>query len=216
MNRSSQPIEAVYDRLHVVHGRPPAFRARCPAHQSHRGTLAVRERADGAVLLHCHAGCSLRQIVCAIGLELRDLFPPTDAWRDQQAQIVVARQRFRQAPRATVRTAITRELERVRKELIALYGYARPLRSVEINLARTRVAKIYGVALAPIRPFAWECPPHDDDPAWKTLFERRLREVLIGKWNDPERAPSPGDIDAAATLAAQDLHELASHRGNAR
>jgi DNA-binding transcriptional ArsR family regulator len=38
--------------------------------------LSVSEGRDGRVLLKCHAGCDIKAIVQALGLELRDLFPP--------------------------------------------------------------------------------------------------------------------------------------------
>jgi len=50
--------------------------ARCPAHEDRRPSLSVRELDDGRVLLHCFAGCPVDEVVAAVGLELRDLFPP--------------------------------------------------------------------------------------------------------------------------------------------
>lgn len=37
--------------------------------------MAITETSDGVVLLKCFAGCTAHQIVNAIGLEMRDLFP---------------------------------------------------------------------------------------------------------------------------------------------
>jgi hypothetical protein len=37
--------------------------------------LSVREGDDGRVLLHCFAGCSVNEVVAALGIELSDLFP---------------------------------------------------------------------------------------------------------------------------------------------
>jgi hypothetical protein len=51
------------------------WRARCPAHGSTGQTLSVRETADGAVLVHCFAGCSVDEVVGAVGLSVHDLFP---------------------------------------------------------------------------------------------------------------------------------------------
>lgn len=49
----------------------------CPAHGDKRPSLAVRELDDGRVLIHCFSGgCSVHDIVAAVGLELSDLFPP--------------------------------------------------------------------------------------------------------------------------------------------
>jgi hypothetical protein len=52
--------------------------ARCPAHDDRSPSLAVRELDDGRLLLHCFAGCSVREIVSAVGLDLADLFPPSE------------------------------------------------------------------------------------------------------------------------------------------
>lgn len=54
------------------------YSACCPAHADNGPSLSVRENPDGAVLLHCFAGCEVSAVVAAIGLELHDLFPPRD------------------------------------------------------------------------------------------------------------------------------------------
>lgn len=48
---------------------------RCPAHADKSPSLAVRERQDGTVLLHCHAGCRTPDVLDALGLGWADLFP---------------------------------------------------------------------------------------------------------------------------------------------
>lgn len=50
--------------------------ARCPAHEDRSPSLSVRALDDGRTLLHCFAGCSVEDIVGALGLALEDLFPP--------------------------------------------------------------------------------------------------------------------------------------------
>ena len=52
------------------------WQARCPAHADKAPSLSIREMDDGRVLVHCFAGCSVHEIVQAVGLELSDLFPP--------------------------------------------------------------------------------------------------------------------------------------------
>jgi hypothetical protein len=49
--------------------------ARCPAHEDRRASLAVRELGDGRVLAHCFAGCSISEVLGAIGLDMAALFP---------------------------------------------------------------------------------------------------------------------------------------------
>jgi len=71
------PARRLLERLsHVSQQGPDRWRAICPNHESrHRSqTLAIRELADGTVLLRCHAGCGAADIVAKVNLELKDLF----------------------------------------------------------------------------------------------------------------------------------------------
>jgi hypothetical protein len=49
--------------------------ARCPVHADRHPSLAIRETPDGVVLIHCHAGCAIQDVLDALDLELADLFP---------------------------------------------------------------------------------------------------------------------------------------------
>ncbi|MGC4114488.1 MAG: toprim domain-containing protein [Myxococcales bacterium] len=49
--------------------------AKCPAHEDGQASLSVCEGEDGRVLIKCHAGCDVRAVCAALGLEMRDLFP---------------------------------------------------------------------------------------------------------------------------------------------
>jgi hypothetical protein len=59
-----------------------ANRALCPSHQNDGRTkgrspsLSLAETDAGAVLVHCHAGCSASDVAAAAGLDLADLFLP--------------------------------------------------------------------------------------------------------------------------------------------
>lgn len=74
------PAETFVSKLDGVQGRGPRWRAICPAHESKHRTrsLAVAEADDGRVLVKCFAGCSIDQIVGAVGMSIEDLFPPRD------------------------------------------------------------------------------------------------------------------------------------------
>ena len=66
----------VVDRLHGVRSTGPnRWIAKCPAHEDRSASLSVRELDDGRVLLHDFGGCGAADVVAAIGLELKDLFP---------------------------------------------------------------------------------------------------------------------------------------------
>jgi DNA primase len=49
------------------------WRALCPAHDDSSPSLSVTE-ADDRLLVYCHAGCSVDEIIDVLGLELRDLY----------------------------------------------------------------------------------------------------------------------------------------------
>ena len=73
------PIDNVLSRLEKVRQRQPGqCSARCPAHADKGPSLSVRETPEGAVLLHCFAGCEVTDIVASMGLELHELYPPRD------------------------------------------------------------------------------------------------------------------------------------------
>jgi hypothetical protein len=68
-------MSALLDRLQGVRETGPRrFLARCPAHDDHDPSLSVRELED-RTLLHCFAGCAPTDVLAAVGLDLRDLFP---------------------------------------------------------------------------------------------------------------------------------------------
>ncbi len=73
----SQAVARVLQKLPDARSvKPGAWRDRCPVHHGTSTTsLTLAEGDDGRALLHCFAGCSVEQVVAALGLELRDLFP---------------------------------------------------------------------------------------------------------------------------------------------
>lgn len=76
-------VSAVYDmvieRLIDQTGYPPRGHGhqrngRCPAHDDRKPSLSIGLGRDGAVLLHCQAGCPPEEVWAALGLLARDLF----------------------------------------------------------------------------------------------------------------------------------------------
>ena len=49
------------------------YTVNCPAHDDARASMTIRN-GDGKALVHCHAGCSIDQILGALGLAAPDLF----------------------------------------------------------------------------------------------------------------------------------------------
>ena len=71
------PIDTLLSKLdRVKRTGPRTWAALCPAHADKSPSLSLRESDDDKVLIHCHAGCSVHEVVSAIGLEVSDLFPP--------------------------------------------------------------------------------------------------------------------------------------------
>ncbi len=60
-------------RVQGVHQAGDGFTARCPAHDDQRASLSFRDGDRGRLLVKCHAGCSLRAIVDALGLRVAEL-----------------------------------------------------------------------------------------------------------------------------------------------
>lgn len=76
-HNTGRPIDEVLARLDGVIQRGDEYRAFSPFQERRRTrTLAVREREDGAVLLHDFAGADTSDILAEVGLEVRDLYPP--------------------------------------------------------------------------------------------------------------------------------------------
>lgn len=57
----------------VRHMRDGVYAARCPGHEDRVGSLVVSD-GDDRILLKCHAGCSVAEIIECRGLALGDLF----------------------------------------------------------------------------------------------------------------------------------------------
>jgi hypothetical protein len=72
-------------KTHPRPGIARSHRALCPCHQADGPAtgrspgLSVAESESGATLIHCHAGCSVGEIVAGAGLDLADLFPARGA-----------------------------------------------------------------------------------------------------------------------------------------
>lgn len=57
----------------------------CPAHEDKTPSLSIREEADGKLLIHCFAGCAPDDVLEAVGLRRRDLFPADPDWSPRRA-----------------------------------------------------------------------------------------------------------------------------------
>lgn len=132
------PADTLLDRLDNVKPRGEGqWLARCPAHDDRSPSLSVRECDDGRVLVHCFAGCPADDVMAAVGLSLRHLYP--DAPSRPGALPEWKRRQLRDAMKAewlVVRIAA------------ADAKAGRPLTDADIargNLAASRIQKIQGV-----------------------------------------------------------------------
>lgn len=76
------PVHLILPRLENVRQRQRGqWSARCPAHADNAPSLSIRERDDGALLLHCFAGCAVTEIAAALGVKLQDLFPASCSYK---------------------------------------------------------------------------------------------------------------------------------------
>lgn len=67
-------VQDVLFRLKGVKRNGNQWKALCPAHADKNPSLSIRECKDGHILLYCHAGCNLDDIVKEMGITTKDLF----------------------------------------------------------------------------------------------------------------------------------------------
>ena len=68
------PLELVLSRLSKSFRAGTGFSAHCPAHNDTSPSLSINEGEDGRVLMHCHAGCDLDDILAKLEFTKSDLF----------------------------------------------------------------------------------------------------------------------------------------------
>lgn len=76
-------LEDVLKRLDGVKRSGGGYSARCPAHEDKNASLSIKQGDNGGIVLHCHAGCTPEQVVEALGLSMKDLFPDGDRPRQE-------------------------------------------------------------------------------------------------------------------------------------
>lgn len=69
-------IDTLLARLDGVRKRGGGrWSCRCPAHDDRGPSLSVRLADDETILIHCFAGCEPNDVLAAVGMNIRDLFP---------------------------------------------------------------------------------------------------------------------------------------------
>ncbi|MHC8341241.1 AAA family ATPase [Pseudomonas sp. HLT2-19-2] len=70
-----EPLSALISRLKGIKQHGDRVMAVCPAHQDKSPSLSLSQAEDGRALVYCFAGCKTRDVLGAVGMEMRDLFP---------------------------------------------------------------------------------------------------------------------------------------------
>lgn len=71
----NSPIDLMLSRLDRPKKSGKGWMAKCPAHEDSSPSLTVTEADGGKVLIHCFGGCRADDVIAAVGLEWKDLFP---------------------------------------------------------------------------------------------------------------------------------------------
>jgi len=104
---ASAPIEGILWRLENIRRTGNGWSARCPSHDDRHASLSIAEADDRRVLLNCFAGCPVEDVVRALRLELRDLFPASDKRPTKRSRR--ARPKPYPFPRAAARSLLWRQ-----------------------------------------------------------------------------------------------------------
>lgn len=75
-------LSNVLSRFPDARQRGNHWHARCPAHDDRRPSLTLSPGRDGRVLIKCHAGCELPNVLRAAGLASEDIGPERRSRRD--------------------------------------------------------------------------------------------------------------------------------------
>jgi len=81
-------VQELLSRLSGVRQlKPGVWRARCPAHEDENPSLYIT-LAEDKILLYCHRGCAAKDVVRAVGFQLKDLFFDSFQHRQNRWKIV--------------------------------------------------------------------------------------------------------------------------------
>ncbi|MGB5833434.1 MAG: hypothetical protein WBG92_15760 [Thiohalocapsa sp.] len=112
--------------------------ARCPAHEDRSPSLSVRNDGD-RILFHCHAGCHPDDVLAAVGLAWRDLYP--DKWQAaHRAAIATGNYLHRKRRTRELRDGIDLDVERSILRIVAADLRAGKALTIE-DLGRVEVAR---------------------------------------------------------------------------
>lgn len=68
-------MERLGERNLQVKGSGARYSAQCPAHEDRSPSLSILEKPDGRVLLHCHAGCKVNDVLAELQITFGEIGP---------------------------------------------------------------------------------------------------------------------------------------------
>ncbi|MHC8329158.1 CHC2 zinc finger domain-containing protein [Pseudomonas sp. LB1P83] len=170
-----EPLGVVLSRMKGVKQHGDSFMAVCPAHQDKSPSLSLSRGGDGRALVHCFAGCDPHDVLAAVGLEMRDLFPENmsqdqrrefrriklEGERDSERLILdIAKAEAEAGPMSeknTARLALAHErVDQLDRQLVELESDATPPRrallEVKLNDVMSASPDVVRYAVKPLMP----------------------------------------------------------------
>ena len=77
-------IELFLSHFEDVKASGTGYRAKCPTHDDRTPSLSISECADGKILIWCHSRCETADVLEAVGLSPRDLYPDSSSFRERK------------------------------------------------------------------------------------------------------------------------------------
>ena len=187
---ASSVVENVLDRLAGVRRSPRGWIARCPAHEDRHQSLSVGEGRDDRALVNCFAGCEAADIVRAVQLELKDLFPPR--W---EGLPLPRRPRAKAKPYPVPRSIAQTLVES--SEFAVTFEVAKSLAKLEPRQARSEVVASWG--------YLADCA---DIPALLEIVSL-IRGVAVLRFSSAKSVGQPEGIARAVGRLVDEIERVA-------
>jgi hypothetical protein len=156
--------------------------ARCPAHDDRNPSLSIGTGQDGRVLLRCWPGCRTHDILAALGLKLKDLFPSSSP--PSAAEIAkAAREDEVEAERNREQRAVERERDdRTRRREAVICELGKRLRlTPDGSPQQDALTRLYHETLGQLSD--------------RQISDRELFDAMTPEENSPVRSGAIGDVN---------------------
>ena len=111
-------FDNVLSRLENLEYRGDYAKAKCPAHEDNQNSLSLKVGKNGSLLMKCHAGCDVKNVLAQLNLEFKDLWPNNDTPSKPSAQ-------WHAIPHkpAQTKAKANKKPSSVPKKIVATYDY---------------------------------------------------------------------------------------------